>query len=340
MGSKPVELEYIDEIEETSKKLKDTFIQAYINLHGNFQGIIRVASSEIPNVFKELVREPGRCYFYRLNMRRDGEWDEILIILCGNTVIASHGVIGDKEVEGVKALEELVKNINKEVYTHGIIETIELSPRLIEEKLGVSVKHLISEAKVEKKEEKPRLVAEEKPPEIEEVVEKSVKSEEAIATIPIESSMTRTESLPEKAVEEEKKPPTPPQLPPTMPQPSRPIPPAETKPVTRKPMVLEEISELDKPVLEFSDKLINILSEENLSLSDAVIQGDPDRLEVEVTITKLGWMKKREKMLRIAENIANILSNILVKNRASQKEITVTVKHGFNAVRISKKLTT
>ncbi len=336
MSSKTVELEYVEEIEEASKKLKDTFIQAYINLHGNFQGITRVSAGEIGNIFKDLIKEPSRCYFHRLNLRRNGEWDELLIILCGNTVVASHGYIKEKEVSGVTALEELAKNVNSEVYTHGIIETIEIPPRLIEEKLGVSIKQVVKEAKPEEKvEEKPRLKAEEKPPELEEVVEKTA-TPETIATIPLETSITRTESLPEKpATEEEKK------IPPTLPPFVKPeVKHEEPTTITRKPIVLEEAIQLDKPILEFSDRLTSILSEKNINLSDAIIQGDPDKLEVEVTVTKLGWGRKREKMLKIAENIANILSSILAKNKAPQKELIVTVKHGFNAVRISKKLST
>lgn len=334
MGSETIELEYIEEIEEASKKLKDTFIQAYINLHGSFQGITRISSNEIANVFQEIVKDKNRCYFHRLNLRRNGEWDEILIVLCGNTIIAIHGYIEDKELLGVAALKKLAESINKGKYTHGIIETIEIPQTIIKEKFNVSLEYLKEEEKPEEVEEKPRLKTEEKPPEIEEIVEKST-APETIATIPLESSITRTESLPEKpeVVEEEKK-----QLPMFPPFVKPEVRHEEQVVTTRKPMVIKETMQLDNPILEFSEKLANIISSEKTYLSDAVIYGDPDRLEVEVSVTKLGWSRKREKMMRIAENIVNILSSILIKNRASQKELIVTVRHGFNAVRVNKKL--
>ncbi len=329
-----IELRYYDNIDNASEKLKDSSVQAYINLHGSFQGIVRVTGSEIANVISELVKKSiDRCYFHRLSFKRNGEWDELLLVLCGDTVIASYGEVEGKEEVGVKSLEKIVKNINEDKYTHGIIEMIEVPLKLVENKLGVKVEALAVKEKEEKEEVKEeKLVAEEKPPEIERFIEGA----EAVATIPVETSVSKTEMLPEEKRE------IPPETAPALGLPPT-IPKREEKPrveeaPTRKPMVLEEVVSLDKSMLELSDRLINLASSENVNISNVVVQGDPDRLEVEMIITKLGWSKKRNKMLNIANSVADVLSDVLIKNRAPQRELVVTVRHGYNAVKIVRRL--
>jgi len=333
-----IELNYIDELDSVSSKLKDISVQAYLSLHGSFQGIVRASYSEIPGLFKELVRARDRCFLYRLSLKRAEVWDDVTLVVCGDTVIAVTGVISGSEVAGLKTLEELVNNINRGEYSHGVVEIHEIPPRIIEEKLGVKVS---VEAKPPPQpqpvtvEEKPVLVTEPKPPEVERAVEE-VSGKSTGVTLPLESTITRTELLPQKQIEEVRGELKPQQLPAPLPESQEAPVKAET--TTRKPVVIEELASMDQQIIEFSDKLSSLLSEENVSMTDAVVYGDPDKLEVEISLTKLGWMKKREKMLKIAESIADILSSIVIKNKGSQKEIAVTVKHGLDAVRVSKKV--
>ncbi|MEM1878082.1 MAG: hypothetical protein QW669_04355, partial [Desulfurococcaceae archaeon] len=109
--------------------------------------------------------------------------------------------------------------------------------------------------------------------------------------------------------------------------------------ISKKPVVIEELSiALDKPIIDFTDRLVQLASGENIGISSAVVSGDMDRLDVEVSIARLGITRKREKMLRLAESIANILSDILVKQKASQKEIAIVVRHGYEAVKFTKRI--
>lgn len=330
MSSRIVEVEYYDGIDSVSSKLRDTALQAYINLRGTFIGISRFSIGEVLNLLSSIFRDESRCYFHRISLRRNGEWDEAIIIVCGRTVVASYGFVENVEVLGRKLLEVLSSYIGENKYTHGIVETVEVPARLVEEKLGVSVEPLLAKGRpsprVETVEEMPSLKAEEKPAEVERVIEEASRPEEPI-TIPIEVSVSKTETMPsrevareelEEAIELER--------------------PAPREAAPRKPLILEEVIQLDKPILEFSDRIADVASRELVGFSSVVISGDQDRLEVEVTITKLGIGKRREKMVRVAEELASVLSNILIKSKAPQRELSVVVRHGLTAVKIFKSI--
>jgi len=326
-----VEIKLYDGIDSVSDKLRNSTFLAYINLYGAFQGVERVSGEEILNVFKELSsKSVDRCLFSRISLKRNGEWDEVSIIICNNIVVASAGEILGEEKIGSEIMQEIIRNINSNTYTRGIVENIEIPVKMVVEQLGVLIEGL--KPPLEKPvEEKPSLKAEEKPPEIEEVIEE--KSEVA-ATIPVETGLSRTEALP---IEKKTPPPealTPPQLPPA-PRVEEVV---EKEERVRKPVVIEELSGLDKVVIDLNDRMISLASSENVNITNAVVTGDPDKLEVEVNISKLGWGRKREKMMKLANSIADILTSILIKNRASQKELAVTVRHGYDAVKIMKKI--
>lgn len=328
MVSETIELEYYDRLNNISSKLKDATLQAYISLNGIFTGLARFSGRDISNMYKSLVRETNRCYFHRISLRRDSDWDEVLIILCGRTIIASYGFIENKEISGKELLEKVVDNIDNKKYTHCVLETMEIPMKLVEEKLGVDTKSLLIEEKVSEEkriEEKPSLKTGEKPVEIERIVEE-VSAPETLATIPIETSVSRTETIPEEKVSEGERFET--SL----------VEKQITETYVRKPTVLEEITHLDKPVLEFSDKLVGLADRESIGLSNIAVYGDQDRLDVEVVVSKIGWSKKREKMLNLAESIANILSNILLKHNAPQRELIITIRHGLNAIRVFKRI--
>ncbi len=333
MGSDVVEIEFYEKINELSEKIKTSAFIAYVNLHGVFQGVTRVTGEEITSIFKEMVgKSRGRCLYNRISFKKNGAWDEVVIIICNGLVIASHGEIDDEENLGEELLKKIIKNINENLYTRGIIETIELPEKLVKEQLNIDIEEISRKEEVIE-EEKPELSlkAEEKAPEIEEVIEKGL---ETAATIPVETSISKTEMLPGEEKRE-----VPPEVASALGLPPQPKPTIEAEEkITKKPMVIEEISRLDKPLMDLSDRLIELSSSENINISNAVVQGDPDRLDLEVTITRLGWGRKREKMLKLANSIADILSSILLKNRASQKELIITVRHGYDAVRITRRL--
>jgi len=341
MSSSSFEMEYVENIDTLSEKLKDPFIQAYINLNGVFQGVTRYSGEELINIFHELSKAKHTCYYYRLSFRKNGRWDELGVLVCGSTFIACYGSIDDEESIGLKALQKIVENINLMKYTHGIVEIIEIMPHFIEERLGVELKKFFKEEKPVEEAitpPTPTLVTEVKHEEVkpvEEKAEEKIETSEVVATIPLESSMTRTETLPEKVIESKEVQPEMFEKPveEVIPKPEAPL----EQPIY-KPLVIEEVLSFDKVIIDFSENLSKIISGENIGLIDAVIRGDQERIEVEASVTKLGWSKRREKMFKIAEEIANALTSILQKNNAPQREVIITVKHGYNAVRVIKKI--
>lgn len=325
--SRTVELEVHEEIEAFSNKIRDSSFLAYVSLHGVFQGMIRVSKEELSSSIAEVAsKSVNRCFYIRIGLKTNEHWDETYILLCNGVVLGVNGEISGKEFIGSNCLEEIVNGINVGKYSRGLIEITEIPVKFVEERLGIDVSTL-GKPKPQLPPPPPKekgLVTEEKPAEIERLVEE-------VATIPIETSISRTETLAAqmKPQVEEKTPPPPVLKPPEMPPP-------ET--LVKKPVVIEELSvTLDRPVTDFTDKLVQLASSENIGISSAVVSGDMDRLEVEVSIARLGITRKREKMLRLAESIVNILNDILVKQKAPQKEIGVVVRHGYEAVRVTKK---
>lgn len=327
--SKPVELEVHEEIDTFSTKIRDSSFLAYVSLHGVFQGMIRVSKEELSLSIAEVVsRSVNRCFYIRLGLKTNEHWDEIYVLLCNSMVLGVNGEVGGKEAVGSNCLEEVINGINSGKYSRGLIEITEIPVKFVEERLGVDVATL-SKPKPQlppPPSKEKGLVTEEKPSEIERIVEE-------VATIPIETSISRTETLAThvKPTLEEKAPPQTPALkPPEIPSPES---------IVKKPVVIEELSAaLDKPIMDFTDRIVQLASSENIGVSSAVVSGDMDRLEVEVSIARLGITRKREKMLRLAESVINILNDVLIKQKAPQKEVAVVIRHGYEAVRVSKRI--
>ncbi|MEM1661944.1 MAG: hypothetical protein QXT47_02655 [Desulfurococcaceae archaeon] len=323
-----VEIEVHENIEDFSNKIKDSSFLAYVSLHGVFQGMIRVGREDLSSSLSEVVsKSENRCFYIRLGMKINGDWDEAYVLVCNGVLLGVNGEIRGREVSGSACLEEVVNGINSGRYSKGLIEITEIPVKFVEERLGVDVSSL---GKPKPRLPPPpskerRLVTEEKPTEIERLVEEAT-------TIPIETSISRTETLVPhvKPPAEERITPSPVLKPPEIPVPEA---------ISKKPVVIEELSiALDKPIIDFTDRLVQLASGENIGISSAVVSGDMDRLDVEVSIARLGITRKREKMLRLAESIANILSDILVKQKASQKEIAIVVRHGYEAVKFTKRI--
>lgn len=326
--SSSIELEIHENIEEFSSKIRDSSFLAYVSLHGAFQGMIRVGKEELSSSLSEVVsKSENRCFYIRMGMKSDEYWDEAYALICNGVILGVNGEIKGKEVSGSACLEEVVNGINSGRYNRGLIEITEIPVKFVEEKLSIDVSSLGKpKPRLPPPPSKERgLVTEEKPAEIERLVEEA-------ATIPIETSISRTETLtpPVKPTTVEKAPPTPVLKPPE-------IPPPET--ITKKPVVIEELSvALDKPITDFTDKLVQLASGENIGISSAVVSGDMDRLDIEVSIARLGITRKREKMLKLAESIANLLNDVLVKQKASQKEVVIVIRHGYEAVKFTRRI--
>jgi uncharacterized alkaline shock family protein YloU len=328
-GDQTVELEYYDGIDEISEKIQSSVFEAYITLEGVFQGVTRIIGDEIVGIFKELIdKSRGKCIYNRVSLRRnDGSWDEISVLVCNGIAIAAAGEINGERVLGSKALRQLAIYINKNIYTAGVIEVTELSADFVKKRLGIDVSKLGRvEAIEERKSEKP--AASPKHKEIEELV-----SEKEIApatTIPVETSISKTAPLP---ISEAKK-----FLPPHL------LPVISTLRETRevieerkiKPVKISEALQIDKSVLEFSDRVVKYAFDNRISISQIIVRGEPKNLEIEVTVTRLGLTRKREKMINLANNIADLMEDIFAKNNTSLNRLTVVVRHGYDAVKVSR----
>ncbi len=333
----PVEITVHENIEELSEKIKSPTFEAYKTLEGVFQGIERVIGDQIPKIFEELTeRSSHKCLYVRLSLRKkSGAWDEGILLICNKKVLASHGVFDEKNYSGRESLEILARNINQDMYTAGLIEITELPIRFIKERLGVKIEEAVAEKEEEVKARKPpRLAAKPREEKIEEVIEGAEKTS---VTIPVEMSMEKTKIL---SVEEAKK-----FLPPTI-APIMNIPgvkPPETikeekvkKPA--KPLKIEEVMSVEDSILELNDRLIDLSSREKIHIIQAVVMGGYEELTIEIAITKLGLVNKRAKMIKIAETIAKVLEDILSKQRSPFRRITVIVRHGYDAVKITREV--
>ncbi|MET1159452.1 MAG: hypothetical protein ABWW65_00690 [Thermoprotei archaeon] len=296
------EIKYHNEIDSISDKLKTPMFQAYVNIYGDFLGIIRKDGDEITDLIDEIIKSSrGRCTINRINLKHGEGWDEGLILLCNEIVIASYSKLSKVEYCGKNALEEIVKKINKGIYAYAFAEITEISEELVEKYLGVPLKKERSVETGERKEETlPQAIIEEE-------------------TLPIEASTSDAETVSEKEVLEEKSLST-----------------SELDIASEERGIrLEEVIKLDRAMLSFMDKLVELSDKENIYVSSAIIRCTRDRLEVEVFVSKLG-LSEKEKMLEAANNILNIISSILEETGASQREIYVIVKHGYTATVVKK----
>lgn len=335
MSETPVEIEVHEDIEAISEQIKQSTFEAYITLEGVFQGVERIIGEQIPSVIKEITEKTrNRCLFTRLSLRRkEGKWDELVLLVCNKVIVAAHGVVDNEELSGQKCLERLAVNINKNQYSVGIIELTELPVSFVEKRLGVGLESIGMERKPEEAGKRPRLVA---PPKkgVEELVGGETEIKPSV-TIPVETSIEQTKIL---TVEEARR-----FLPPTIASAIqlpgvRPPQPEEEAKVKAGPMKVGEIISIDKPIIEISDKMMELSSKERINILQAVITGGYDELIAELMITKLGLTRKRAKMLKIAKSLAEALKEELRKNNGRFKKITVIVTHGYDAVKVSTEL--
>lgn len=335
LGKEPqiVELELYDRIDDISEKIRSSAFEAYITLEGVFQGIIRIIGEEIASVFKELIdKSRKKCIYSRISLRKEsGSWDELGVLVCNGVAIAAAGEIDDEKLIGTSLLEKIASRINENVYTAGVIEITEVPLDFVRKRLGINVNDIVSV----KPEEKitPRKPSSQAKPSRE--IDKLSESREIApaTTIPVETSISKTAPLPISEARQ--------LLPPHI-LPALGLTRGRREEIHEekelKPIRISEALSIDQPILEFSDKMIKYAFENQINISQALIKGDNENIVVEVTVTRLGLMRKRDKMLSLANNIADFMQEIFLKNKTNIRKISVIVRHGYDAVKVTREL--
>ena len=345
-----LEINLYEDIGYVSEQMAKPSFEAYITIEGVFQGIERVSGDRVPEIFSILFEKAaGRCLYVRISLRRRAAaWDEAALLVCGSVIMGAQGVVGDEELSGASVLEKIVNGINTGAYTAAILELTELPPDFLEKRLGVKVSKPAMEQKPVHRGEtglgeittvKPR--APEKPappsPVAEAVEEKPGPGEvKPSSTIPVQTGFEKTRPLP---LEEARK---------FYPRVPKPVPrrgvvieeKKEEAVAEQRPVELQRVLEIEKPIMEISGKVTEISRSENIGFSTVRIRGENSLLLVEVMVTKVGLLKKRDRMMKVATALADALETILsTKYRDTGiKNIQVIVRHGWDAVKVTRKL--
>ncbi|ABN70416.1 hypothetical protein Smar_1325 [Staphylothermus marinus F1] len=330
---KKIELELYEGIDDISEKIRSSAFEAYITLEGMFQGIIRVIGEDIASVFKELISKSSRkCIYSRISLRKEtGTWDELGILVCNGIAIAASGEIDNEKLSGIKLLEKIASRINKNIYSAGVIEITEISLDFIKKRLGINIDNFVSTESLEKSASEKKPLKTQKFKEVGKIIEP--KEIAPAATIPVETSTSKTAPLPVELARQV--------LPPQV---------LASLGLTREnkqvliedknfqPIKVKEAISIDQSILEFSDKMIKYAFENQVNISQAIIRGDNEKLVVEVIVARLGFARKRQKMISLANNVAELIRDVLVKSNVNVKKISVIVRHGFDAVKVSRDL--
>ncbi len=327
-----VEIKVHERLDELSEKICSSSFEAHITLEGIFQGIERVIGDKIPHVFKMLAEKSNNtCIFNRINLkRRTSNWDEVVLLLCNGIVIGAHGEINGQRLHGYKLLEQLSYNVNNNVYSHIIIEETLLPSEFVK-------KYLNLEGFEEKKQMlTPREQEEESARPITKIngYAKTTQLNIPIAsTIPVETSLDKTKILPR-----------------------RPIPPGFVPPkfiantdtqsrdtgeddivASKKPMNIYLVIGLSDKVLDLSNRLVELAEIEGVGVSYSSLTYNGSAYVLETNVTRVGFIRKYEKIRKIAEKIASILIECMEDSPLEFDRVIVILRHGFDTVRVVKK---
>ena len=331
-GEELVEIKVHERLDELSKKICSSSFEAHITLEGIFQGIERVIGDKIPHVFKMLAeRSKDTCIFNRINLkRRTSSWDEVVLLLCNGIVIGAHGEINGQRLYGYKLLEYLSYNVNNNVYSHIIIEETLLPSEFVK-------KYLNLEGFEEKKQMlKPREQGEGSAEPIKKVngYAKTTQLNIPIAsTIPVETSLDKTKVLPRRPL-----PPgfVPPKFIADMDTQSR-----ETGEddivASKKPMNIYLVISISGKVLDLSNRLVELAEIEGVGVSYSSLTYNGSAYVLETNVTRVGFIRKYEKIRKIAEKIASILIECMEDSPLEFDRVIVILRHGFDTVRVVKK---
>lgn len=332
-GEELVEIKVHERLDELSKKICSSSFEAHITLEGIFQGIERVIGDKIPHVFKMLAeKSKDTCIFDRINLkRRTSSWDEVVLLLCNGIVIGAYGEINGQRLYGYKLLEQLSYNINNNVYSHVIIEETLLPSEFVK-------KYLSLKGFKEKKQTLKPGGQEEKPVKPVVKVDAYAKTTQLniplASTIPVETSLDKTKVLPRRP------------LPPGF------VPPkfialtdtqkheAEEEDIagSKKPMNIYLVMGLSDKVLDLSNRLVELAEIESIGVSYSSLSYNGTAYVLETNVTRVGFIRKYEKIRKIAEKIASILIECMGDSPLKFDRVIVILRHGFDTVRVVKKV--
>lgn len=332
-GEELVEIKVHEKLDELSKKISSSSFEAHITLEGIFQGIERVIGDKIPHVFKMLVeKSKNTCIFNRINLkRRTSSWDEVVLLLCNGVVIGAHGEINGQRLYGSKLLEQLSYNVNNNVYSHIIIEETLLPSEFVK-------KYLKLEDFGETQEPKPKETQTEKKTKtitkVDAYAETTQLNIPIASTIPVETSLDKTKVLPRRPI-----PPgfVPPKF---IASDTRKKEETEEKEIagTKKPMNVYLALRLSDKVLDLSNRLVELAEVEGIGVSYSSLSYNGSAYVLETNVTRVGFIRKYEKIRRIAEKIASILIEYMSDSPLAFERVIVILRHGFDTVRVVKKI--
>ncbi len=323
-----IELRLHEEIDRVSKQLKNPAFGAYINLEGVFHGVERIIGESVPKVFKIITEKSrGKCYYIRASFRRSpNNWDELEIIICGNQVVAANGVIDGKEMSGSDVMAAITDNVNNKAYNSAILELIELPVNFAVKRFGISIE--LEEAHPPEEEVKAKEIG---------VVEAQAPENIQESTISIETSIEKTHVLPREVMKKfYQKMFT--RIPPPVIERHPPRPEEKLKPIREN---IDEILGYEKEFLKIMEEIVNTNEPRRyMNISTLRIKRHGDKLLVEVHVTKLGMIMKKEKMTKIAMEVAELIKKTINTDYLRRKfnEITVVAKHGWDLVKINTKI--
>ncbi len=315
-----------EDIDRISQQLRNPAFGAYINLEGVFHGVERVVGETVSRIFNIIFeRSRDKCFYVRISLRgkETSKWDELVIIVCGSTIIAAHGSVGGEEESGSNIVSSIVDGLNKKMYTSAIVEFIELPIDFVAKKFGIAIESIIEEGVTSAEAIKKTMVSK----------ETVTPQPEAIpaSTISIRSSMEKTQILPREVMKKfyQKI------LPriPTIPSPRE-----EVIEEERIVETLDDVLVYEKHLLKIMEEIVSNTSPGEANISMLRIRRRGKRLLVEVSVAKLGLVMKREKMMKIATLVADLVQKIISENNKELKfkGIDVVVKHGWDLVKISR----
>ena len=325
--SEVVEIKMHEDIDRISEQLRNSAFGAYINLEGIFYGVERIIGDTVSKIFKIILdKSKGRCFYIRVSLRdrETSKWDELISVICGSTIIAACGTIAGKEEVGSNIVSKIVEKINNKNYISAILEFIELPLNFPVKRFGVSIETVIEES-----------------PAVEEKkIEKSLISRETIAdtpvpspasTISIRSSMEKTQVLPKSVMKRFYQ-----KILPRIPSMTRP----REKSFSERSIIesMHDVLSYEKYLLKIMEEILDNTFSGEVNIPILRIRRGGERLLAEVNVTKLGLVMKREKMMKIATLIADLIKKIVNENSEylKFKGVDVIVKHGWDLVKISR----
>ncbi|MCD6300506.1 MAG: hypothetical protein J7L82_00360 [Staphylothermus sp.] len=121
-----------ERIDEYSRIFGSKDFSTRIMQEGIFRGVTRIVGVDLNKFFDELISSSANtCMYYLINLqRKTGQWDEVILNMCGDEIYGIYGVFLDKKVLGREAYSVLIDSIKRNMYKVGIIEAIELGKEL------------------------------------------------------------------------------------------------------------------------------------------------------------------------------------------------------------------